>query len=115
MPLREYDKAIRRNPGRALVFYNRGTAFLDLGQYQLAVNDYSEAIRVYPRDTEVYAARAFCYALMDEDAKAQQDVEAAVNLGFARAFLEKAIEEVKRQPQLLSRRRRTKVERREKC
>ncbi len=97
-------EAKRGNPGRALVFYNRGTAFLDLGHYQLAINDYSEAIRVYHRDAEVYAARAFCYALLGEDAKAQQDVEAAVNLGFARTFLERAIEEVKRQTQLLSRR-----------
>jgi len=84
-----------RNLERALVFYNRGTAFLDLGHYQLAVNDYSEAIRVYHRDAEVYAARAFCYALLGEDGKAQQDVERAVNLGFARTFLERAIEEVK--------------------
>ena len=104
MALREYDEVIRRNPGRALVFYNRGTAFLDLGHYQLAVKDYSEAIRVYARDAEVYAARAFCYALLGEEAKAQQDVEAAVNLGFARTLLEKAIEEVRMQPDLLPRR-----------
>ncbi len=84
-------------------YYNRGTAFLDLGHYQLAVNDYSEAVRVYPRDAEVYAARAFCYALLGRDEDAQQDVEHAANLGFARTFLEEAIKEVKRQPQLLSR------------
>ena len=100
--LREHDEATRGNPERALVFYNRGTAFLDLGHYHLAINDYSEALRVYPKDAEVYAARAFCYAWLGEDAKAQQDVEAAVKLGFARTFLERAIEEVKGQPQLLS-------------
>ncbi len=66
-----YDQTIRRNPGRALIFYNRGTAFLIQGHYRLAVTDYSEAIRACPRDAEVYAARAFCYALLDEDAKAQ--------------------------------------------
>lgn len=104
MAWREYDEAIRLNPGRALVFYNRGTAFLDLGHYLLTVKDYSEAIRVYARDAEVYSARAFCYALLGEDAKAHQDVEAAVNLGFARTFLERAIKEVRRQPDLLSRR-----------
>ena len=91
------------NLGRALVFYNRGTAFLDQGHYQMAVNDYSEAIRSYPRDAEVYAARALCYASLGEDVKAQQDEEAAVNLGFARTFLEEAIKEVERQPDLLSR------------
>jgi len=32
---------------------------------------------------EVYPDRAFWYALLGEDAKAQQDVEAAVNLGIA--------------------------------
>ncbi len=100
----EYDEAIRRNPMHPLAYYNRGNAHLDLGQYQLAVNDYSEAIQVYPWDAEVYAARAFCFALLGRDEDAQQDVERAVHLGFARTFLERAIEEVKRQPQLLSRR-----------
>ncbi len=55
----EYDEAIRCNPMNPLAYYNRGTAFLDLGRYQPALNDYSEAIRVFPRDAEVYAARAF--------------------------------------------------------
>ncbi len=79
----------------------RHTAYLDLGQYQPALNDYSEAIRVSPRDGEVYAARAFCYALLGRNGEAQQDVEWAAELGFDRAFLERALEEVKRQPQLL--------------
>ena len=60
----EYDEAIRRNPMNRLAYYHRGTAYLDLGQYQPALNDYSEAIRVSPGDAEVYAARAFCYALL---------------------------------------------------
>ncbi len=97
----EYDEIIRRDPMNRLAYYHRGTAYLDLGQYQPALNDYSEAIRVSPRDGEVYAARAFCYALLGRNGEAQQDVEWAAELGFDRAFLERALEEVKRQPQLL--------------
>ncbi len=97
----EYDEAIRRNPMDRLAYYHRGTAYLDLGQYQPALNDYSEAIRVSHGDAEVYAARAFCYALLDRNGEAQQDVEWAAELGFDRAFLERAIEEVKMQPGLL--------------
>ncbi len=97
----EYDEAIRCNPMNPLAYYNRGTAFLDLGRYQPAVNDYSEAIRVSPGDGEVYAARAFCYALLGRNGEAQQDVERAAELGVDRAFLESAIEEVRKQPQLL--------------
>ena len=93
--LSKYDEAIRRKPERALAYYNRGTAYLDLGQYQLAVDDYSQAIRLSSRDAEVYAARAFTYALLGKDTEAQQDVERAGNLGFARTFLQEAIEEVK--------------------
>jgi tetratricopeptide (TPR) repeat protein len=96
-----YDEAIHRNPTHPLAFYNRGTAYLYLGQYQPALNDYSEAIRVSPGDAEVYAARAFCYALLGRNGEAQQDVKRAAKLGFARTFLERAIEEVKRKPQLL--------------
>ena len=97
----EYNEAIRRNPMDRLAYYHRGTAYLDLGQYQPALNDYSEAIRVSQGDSEVYAARAFCYALLGRNGEAEQDVERAAELGFDRAFLEKAIEEVKRHPQLL--------------
>ena len=97
----EYDETIRRDPMNRLAYYHRGTAYLDLGQYQPALNDYSEAIRVSQGDSEVYAARAFCYALLGRNGEAEQDVERAAELGFDRAFLEKAIEEVKRQPQLL--------------
>ncbi len=97
----EYDEATRRNPKNHLAYYHRGTAYLDLGQYQPALNDYSEAIRVSRGDAEVYAARAFCYALLGRNGEAQQDVERAAELGFDRAFLETAIEEVKKQPQLL--------------
>ncbi len=93
--LSKYDEAIRRKPECALAYYNRGTAYLDLGQYQLAVDDYSQAIRLSSRDAEVYAARAFTYALLGKDTEAQQDVERAGNLGFARPFLQEAIEEVK--------------------
>ena len=80
----KYDEAIRRKPRHPLAYYTRGTAYLDLGRYQLAVDDYSEAIQVYPRDAEVYAARAFCFALLGRDEDARQDLERAVNLGFAR-------------------------------
>ena len=97
----EYDEAIRRNPMNRLAYYHRGTAYLDLGQYQPALDDYSEAIQFPPGDAEVYAARAFCYALLGRNGEAQQDVERAAELGCARTFLERAIEEVRRQPQLL--------------
>ena len=96
-----YDEAIHRNPRHPLAYYNRGTAYLDLGQYQPALNDYSEAIRVSPGDAEFYAARAFCFALLGRNGEARHDVKRAAELGFDRAFLERAIEEVKRQPQLL--------------
>lgn len=91
-----YDEAIHRNPMHPLAYYNRGTAYLDLGQYQPALNDYSEAIRFSPGDAEAYAARAFCYALLGRNGESQQDVERAAKLGFARTFLERAIEEVMR-------------------
>ncbi len=100
-PIAEYDEAIRCNPMNRLAYYNQGTAYLDLGQYQPALHDYSEAIRVSPGNAEVYTARALCYALLGRNEESQQDVERAAKLGFARTFLERAIEEVKTQPELL--------------
>ena len=77
--------------------YNRGYAYTFLGEYQRAIEDYDEAIRLGFQHALAYANRAGAYALQGRDSEAQKDVERAVELGFDRDTLENDIEERKKQ------------------
>ncbi len=77
--------------------YNeRGIAYVGLGEYQRAIPDYDEAIRLDPRYALAHANRAKNYTLLGMDPEAAQDVERAVELGRDRDALESAIEELKK-------------------
>ncbi|MFQ6027143.1 MAG: tetratricopeptide repeat protein [Dehalococcoidia bacterium] len=97
----EDDQVVRHHPRAALAYYNRGTTFLDMGRYNLAVRAYSEAIQVHPGNADAYAARAVAFALLGREVEVQHDLECAGELGFIRTHLERAIEEIKEQPRLL--------------
>ena len=75
----------------------RGVRRGHLGQYQQAIEDYDEAIRLDPELAEPYANRLLAHTLLGMDAEAQQNIERPVELGIDRASLEKAIEKLKRQ------------------
>ena len=68
-----------------------------MGQFQRAIRDYDEAIRLDPQLALVYSNRAIAYTLLGKDKEAQQDVDQAVGLGLDRDRLEGAIEELKKQ------------------
>ena len=95
--IKDFDEALRLDPQLAEAFYNLGFVYLNLGQYQRAIQNYGEAIRLDPQDGEAYTNRAAAYTLLGMDAEAKVDIERAVELGIDRAFLEKAIEELKGQ------------------
>jgi tetratricopeptide (TPR) repeat protein len=48
----EYDKVIKTHPKLAEAYFNRGNAYYDLGANQPAIKDYTEAIRLNPKDAE---------------------------------------------------------------
>ena len=91
------SQAIRLDPHHVDAYYNRGLAYLNLAQYQRAIQDLVEAIRLDPEYAIAYANRALAYTRLGEDEEAQQDVDRAVGLGFDRALLERTIEELKKQ------------------
>ena len=43
-----YDKVINSNPENSLAYYHRGNAKIKLGNFQDAIRDYDEAIRLKP-------------------------------------------------------------------
>ncbi|MEX0641317.1 MAG: tetratricopeptide repeat protein [Pirellulales bacterium] len=73
----------------------RGEAYLSLGQVELAVNDFSEAIRLAPQAPEAYYQRAVAHDLRGERARAEADREIARRLDplYAQTFRRPADED----------------------
>jgi len=66
------------SPARGAV--NRGNAHSDLGQYQKAIDDYSEAIRLDPLYACAYLNRGYAYHDLNQDEKAIQDYSLAIEV-----------------------------------
>ena len=81
MAISDYNKAIEVNSRDAQVYYNRGNAYGDKGQYDLAISDWSKAIEINPRYTKAYSNRGLAYYFKEEYDKAWEDVHKAQSLG----------------------------------
>ncbi|MCH7787510.1 MAG: tetratricopeptide repeat protein [Chloroflexi bacterium] len=57
----EYEEAIRLDPQNAEAYYGRGNANLQLGQLDLALQDFSKAILLDPNNAMAHANRAGVY------------------------------------------------------
>ena len=75
---------------------NRASAYNGLGEYQRAIEDLNEAIRLDPKYAFDFANRALAYTYLGRDLEAQQDAERAIELGADRGILKTEIEEAKR-------------------
>ena len=70
-----------------------------IGQYERAVRDHDEAIRLDPEHALAYGNRALSYTFLGKDEDARQDVERAEELGIGSrmaAAVEASIEEAKK-------------------
>ena len=54
----------------------------NLGQYERAIIDYSEAIRLNPQDSIAYYNRGLAYHHLEQDEQAIKDFDEAIRLGF---------------------------------
>ncbi|HEY2706749.1 MAG TPA: tetratricopeptide repeat protein [Caulobacteraceae bacterium] len=68
----------RRN--LAVAFFNRGSAFDNSGEHQLAVDDDTWVLRVQPNDQETLTNRGIAYAALDEYPQALTDLNRAIGL-----------------------------------
>ena len=62
------------------VFYNRGLAYSNKGQYDLAIQDFDQAIRLNPQDADVYDNRGHAYARNGQDERAIKDFKMVFEL-----------------------------------
>lgn len=61
-------------------YFKRGYAYYALGQYELAIKDYDEAIRLKPDEVDEYNNRGVAYAYLKQYNKAQEDFDKAIRL-----------------------------------
>jgi tetratricopeptide (TPR) repeat protein len=67
-------------PNYAWAFSNRGTAYANLGQFDMALADYSRALEINPDEASDYLNRGLTYQSLGREAQARADLEKARQL-----------------------------------
>ncbi|MCR4852445.1 MAG: hypothetical protein K5893_02500 [Prevotella sp.] len=79
---------IQQHPDSALAYAARAGAEAERNYTELAIFDYSEAIRLQPTNTEYLVARADLYIKERQFAEARKDLDRLIALGIPRKSLE---------------------------
>lgn len=77
---------LNKSGDNAFAYNNRGYAKYKLNDYEGAMNDIQESIRLNPDNSFVYKNRALIYISLDSLNLACQDLEKANTLGFSEDF-----------------------------
>lgn len=85
--IREFSKTLDNNHNdfeayykRGNSYYKRGNAYFGLKEYQKAIADYNEAIRLNSQDSDAYYNRGLAYYYLKEYQKAIVDYDEAIHL-----------------------------------
>ncbi len=78
-----FTKVIAANPDFHS-YFDRATAYRELGEMEKAVSDYSEAIRLKPESPVAYHDRALCELRLGFEQRAAQDYDQALKIDPAR-------------------------------
>ena len=62
------------------IYFNRGLAYLDIGKYIEAVEDFAKVIEYAPNDAEAYFKRAVANYCLENDSEMKDDLTKAFNL-----------------------------------
>jgi len=76
----DYSKAIELAPDSADVYYNRGDAYDEMGEYGKAIDDYNKAIELDPNHALAYYNRGCAYGEIGAYDKAIADYNKAIEL-----------------------------------
>ena len=76
----------------AIAYNNRGNAYTSKGQYDLAIQDYDESIKLNPNYAKPFNNRGVAYQKKGEYDRAIEDFDAAINIdpNYANAFANRA-------------------------
>jgi tetratricopeptide (TPR) repeat protein len=75
-----FDQAIQQDPNNALNYWKRAAAYREVGQIELAIDDYSKAIELDPKNARIYNGRGVCYWKLRQDWRAIEDFTRAIEL-----------------------------------
>ena len=82
----------------AIVYHSRGYEYLQLRQFDMAIADFTQSIRVNPSYLDPYVNRCLCYRATGDFEKAVADANSALRIdpsdGDARLCLERAQQKV---------------------
>lgn len=71
---------VQTSEGRGNIYFNRGIAYMALGQYAEAIQDFTKEIEYSPNDAELYYKRGTALYCLGRDNEAEADLIAAHNL-----------------------------------
>ncbi|MFA4838539.1 MAG: tetratricopeptide repeat protein [Candidatus Neomarinimicrobiota bacterium] len=74
-----YDRAIALNPLYEL-YYLRANLHKSNRRFDLAIKDYTAALKTKPQKADLYANRAFCYQKLKKSLRALEDYQQAIKL-----------------------------------
>ena len=77
-----WNDTVHKSPHKARPYNNRGLAYQNKGDFNLAFSDYSKTIEIDPKDAEAYKNRAEVYFLNKKYDQAWEDVRKAQALGY---------------------------------
>lgn len=77
----------------AIVYYNRGKTYLDSGEYQQAIDEFTKVVELIPYYANAYFTRGLAYYKLDEHQKAIEDYTKAIELNpkYANAYLNRGV------------------------
>ncbi len=77
----ELEADVRRNPGNAVAYWKRASAWHARDRFDLAFRDFDEAIRLDPTNSVYYDARGFAHHMNNrQEVKALADYDEAIRL-----------------------------------
>ncbi len=80
---------------KANAYNYRGLAYYEKGDYDRAISDYTEIIRLDPNDAEAYFFRGLVYDNKGDHERAIADYESALRIDPNNADARKALEEIR--------------------
>ena len=86
MALQDISKVIQLDPQFAYAHYNQGNIYLQLKQYDQAIESYSHAIETNPQLPDSYYNRAIAYIQTNQKEKALADFSRAGEMGIYQAY-----------------------------
>ncbi len=90
--IRDLTRAIEIDPD-ASWYGNRGYTWLEMGQFQKAIDDYDQSLRINARNTNVYTRRGWGYVCLKQYDRALADFNTALRLDpkFSAAYVNRGV------------------------